>query len=237
MLLWAAENYDVDATGITLSRNQHAYVNRLIEEKRPVGGGCAWSCSTPQLGRRRAVRQDRLGGHVRASDSAQLPGYFAKLRRLVKPGGLVMNHGITAGGVYNAELGNGMGEFIEKYIFRAASFTHISSVLEAVTAGGLEAVDDENLRPHYARTLWAWSDALEACCPRSRASCRESRASVAARLPAVPGRLRDGVRARLDFLHQVLVTTSATGRTDELDMARDLAYPWRRDYIYAGNAR
>ena len=32
-----------------------------------------------------------------------------------------MNHGITAGGVYNAELGNGMGEFIEKYIFRAAS--------------------------------------------------------------------------------------------------------------------
>src|SRR3546814_2663128 len=33
LLLWAAEHYGVDATGITLSKNQHVYVNRLIEEK------------------------------------------------------------------------------------------------------------------------------------------------------------------------------------------------------------
>ena len=33
LLLWAAEHYGVDATGITLSKNQHAYVQRLIEEK------------------------------------------------------------------------------------------------------------------------------------------------------------------------------------------------------------
>src|SRR5690606_7789854 len=33
LLLWAAEHYGVEATGITLSKNQHAYVNRLIEEK------------------------------------------------------------------------------------------------------------------------------------------------------------------------------------------------------------
>ena len=33
LLLWAAENYGVDATGITLSKNQYAHVNRLIEEK------------------------------------------------------------------------------------------------------------------------------------------------------------------------------------------------------------
>lgn len=128
---------------------------------------------------------------------AQLPGYFAKLRRLVKPGGLVMNHGITAGGVYNAELGNGMGEFIEKYIFPGGELTHISSVLEAVTAGGLEAVDDENLRPHYARTLWAWSGSMPAR-GRAHPAGRAGRA-FAARLPAVPGRLRDGIRARLDF--------------------------------------
>ena len=33
LLLWAAENYGVDATGITLSKNQHAYVNKLIDER------------------------------------------------------------------------------------------------------------------------------------------------------------------------------------------------------------
>ena len=33
LLLWAAEHYGVDATGITLSKNQHALRAALIEEK------------------------------------------------------------------------------------------------------------------------------------------------------------------------------------------------------------
>src|SRR3954451_19959609 len=33
LLLWAVENYGVKAQGITLSKNQHAYVNRLIDER------------------------------------------------------------------------------------------------------------------------------------------------------------------------------------------------------------
>src|SRR3546814_17999312 len=89
---------------------------------------------------------------------AQVQCYFSKLRRLLRPGGLVLNHGITAGGVDNSELGAGMGEFIEKYIFPGGELTHISNVLAKLTDGGLEGVDIENLRPHYARTLWAWSE-------------------------------------------------------------------------------
>ena len=34
LLLWAAEHYGVDATGITLSRNQHAHVQRLVQWAR-----------------------------------------------------------------------------------------------------------------------------------------------------------------------------------------------------------
>ena len=33
LLLWAAEHYGVRADGITLSKNQHAHVNRLIDER------------------------------------------------------------------------------------------------------------------------------------------------------------------------------------------------------------
>jgi cyclopropane-fatty-acyl-phospholipid synthase len=33
LLLWAAEHYGVRATGITLSKNQHAHVSRLISER------------------------------------------------------------------------------------------------------------------------------------------------------------------------------------------------------------
>lgn len=39
---------------------------------------------------------------------------------------------------------------------------HVSHVLRVMAGQGLQTVDMENLRPHYARTLWCWSDALEA---------------------------------------------------------------------------
>ena len=38
---------------------------------------------------------------------------------------------------------------------------HVSHVLEKTADANLEPVDVESLRPHYAKTLWAWSDALE----------------------------------------------------------------------------
>src|SRR3990167_6237001 len=92
---------------------------------------------------------------------ANMTAYFRKIRRLLAPGGMVMNHGITAGGPDNDQLGAGMGDFIEKYIFPGGQLLHVSDVLNHMARGGLEMVDMENLRPHYARTLWDWSDALE----------------------------------------------------------------------------
>jgi cyclopropane-fatty-acyl-phospholipid synthase len=92
---------------------------------------------------------------------SMLPTYFGKIRRLLRPGGLLMNHGITAGGTRNAQLGAGIGDFIERYIFPGGELLHVSNVLRDMADSGLEALDVESLRPHYARTLWAWSDALE----------------------------------------------------------------------------
>jgi len=97
-----------------------------------------------------------------------LPAYFEKIQRLLRPGGLLMNHGITAGGTRNHQLGAGMGEFIERYIFPGGELQHVSKVTEAMSEAQLEPLDLENLRPHYARTLWAWSDALEARLAQAR---------------------------------------------------------------------
>jgi cyclopropane-fatty-acyl-phospholipid synthase len=93
---------------------------------------------------------------------AHLSDYFQTLYGLLRPGGWVLNHGITAGGVNNHQLGAGMGDFIEKYIFPGGELVPIQEVLRTTALGGLEVVDVENLRPHYAKTLWAWSDRLEA---------------------------------------------------------------------------
>ncbi|AYD65956.1 methyltransferase domain-containing protein [Achromobacter sp. B7] len=233
LLLWAAEHYGVDATGITLSRNQHAYVTKLIEEKGLSGRVRMSLLDYRKLDETAPFDKIASVGMFEHVGRAQLDGYFAKLRRLLRPGGLIMNHGITAAGVYNAELGNGMGEFIEKYIFPGGELTHISVVMQAMTNGGLEEVDVENLRPHYARTLWAWSDALEARLPEAAQVLHGEEGARSLRayrlyLAGCAMAFEHGWIA----LHQILGQTPAVGRADELDNPGDLAYPWRRDYMY-----
>lgn len=234
LLLWAAEHYGVDATGITLSKNQHAYVNRLIQEKGLQGRVRMELLDYRKLDESQPYDKIASVGMFEHVGRAQLEGYFSKLRRLLRPGGLIMNHGITAGGVDNAELGAGMGEFIEKYIFPGGELTHISHVLESLAEGGLEDLDIENLRPHYARTLWAWSDALEACLPQARAalSGEQGERSLRAYRMYLAG-CAMGFEHGWIALHQIVAQPRGSGRSDELDHPADLTYPWRRDYIYS----
>ncbi|MBB5213566.1 cyclopropane-fatty-acyl-phospholipid synthase [Parapusillimonas granuli] len=233
LLMWAAENYGVDATGITLSRNQHAHVNRLIEEKGLQGRVRMELLDYRKLDESAPYDKIASVGMFEHVGRAQLEGYFSKLRRLLRPGGLILNHGITAGGVDNAELGAGMGEFIEKYIFPGGELTHISHVLEHMAEGGLEDLDIENLRPHYARTLWAWSDALEARLPEARATLQgeQGERSLRAYRMYLAG-CAMGFEHGWIALHQVLAQPRPGGGDDELDYPAGQAYPWRRDYIY-----
>jgi cyclopropane-fatty-acyl-phospholipid synthase len=234
LLLWAAENYGIEGTGITLSRNQHAYVSRLIEEKGLSGRVRMELLDYRKLDESRPYDKIASVGMFEHVGRAQLPGYFSKLRRLVSPSGLVLNHGITAAGVHNSELGNGMGEFIEKFIFPGGELTHISKVLETMTEGGIEAVDVENLRPHYARTLWHWSDNLEKKMEQAKIVLpgEQGERSLRAYRIYLAG-CAMGFEHGWIALHQVLGQTNTVGREDELDLPADLAYPWRRDYIYA----
>lgn len=233
LLLWAAEHYGVDATGITLSHNQHAYVNRLIDEKGLGGRVRMELLDYRKLDEQHAYDKIASVGMFEHVGRAQLVGYFSKLRRLLRPGGLIMNHGITAGGVDNAQLGAGMGEFIDKYIFPGGELTHISNVLHSMTEGGLEDLDVENLRPHYARTLWAWSDSLEAQLEAARATLSDEKGerSLRAYRMYLAG-CAMGFEHGWIALHQVLAQHRAGGPGDVLSSNDASAYPWRRDYMY-----
>jgi cyclopropane-fatty-acyl-phospholipid synthase len=162
LLLWAAERYGVRATGITLSKNQHAHVQRLIDARGLAGRVRMELRDYRELPEREPFDKIASVGMFEHVGRAQLPAYFAKLHRLLMPGGLLLNHGITAAGTRNVKLGAGIGDFIERYIFPGGELLHLAHVLATMADAGWEAVDVENLRPHYARTLWAWSDALEA---------------------------------------------------------------------------
>jgi len=174
LLMWAAEHYGVEAHGITLSRNQHAHVNRLIEE-RGLGGRVKMELlDYRELPEGRPYDKIASVGMFEHVGRALMPQYFQKIHRLLKPGGLLMNHGITAGGTRNHQLGAGMGDFIERYIFPGGELMHVSKVTEIMSEAHFEPLDLENLRPHYAKTLWAWSDALEAQLDKARELTSES---------------------------------------------------------------
>ncbi|WP_157271101.1 class I SAM-dependent methyltransferase [Azohydromonas aeria] len=228
LLLWAAERYGVRAHGITLSKNQHAHVNRLIEERGLRGR------VRMELLDYRALPEDEpfdkiaSVGMFEHVGRAQLPTYFAKIHRLLKPGGLLMNHGITAGGTRNRQLGAGIGDFIQRYIFPGGELLHVSHVLRDMADAGLEMVDTENLRPHYARTLWAWSDALEAC--RARAEAVAGERVVRAYRLYLAGSAASFEQGWLS-LHQMLASRPS-GDTDDGPMrGAQSAYPFNRDYM------
>ena len=234
LLLWAAENYGVDATGITLSRNQHAYVNRLIEERGLQNRVRMQLLDYRLLDESRPWDKIASVGMFEHVGRARLPAYFSKIRKLLRPGGLVMNHGITAGAVNHTQLGAGMGEFIEKYIFPGGELVHISTVLAAVTEGGLESVDVENLRPHYARTLWDWSDRLEARLDQARKVLPgpDGEKAIRAYRLYLAGCALSFERGWIS-LNQVLCQPLVEASTDELAANAPQAYPFRRDYMYA----
>lgn len=174
LLLWAAQHYGVQAHGITLSRNQHAHVNRLIEARGLQGRVTMALHDYRDLPEGEPYDKVASVGMFEHVGRAQLGAYFAKIYRLLKPGGLLLNHGITAAGTRTHQLGAGMGDFIERYIFPGGELIHASKVTEVMSDAQFEPLDLENLRPHYARTLWAWSDALEARLAQARELTREN---------------------------------------------------------------
>jgi cyclopropane-fatty-acyl-phospholipid synthase len=162
LILWAARNYGVRALGITLSDEQHRYAQERIREMQ-LGDRCEVRLldyrDVPDGEPFDKISSVGMFEHVGLHN---LPVYFAKINRLLKPGGLVMNHGITTNSVDDAELGSGIGRFVKEYVFPGGELMHVSTVTREMARQGLEVWDAECLRPHYARTLWHWVDRLEA---------------------------------------------------------------------------
>ncbi|MEO6319184.1 MAG: class I SAM-dependent methyltransferase [Polaromonas sp.] len=241
LLLWAAEHYGVDATGITLSKNQHAHVRNLIAEKGLGQRVRIELRDYRDLPENRPFDKISSVGMFEHVGQANMTAYFGKIMRLLVPGGLVLNHGITAGGLEHRQLGAGMGDFIEKYIFPGGELLHVSAVLQHLANAGLEMVDTENLRPHYGRTLWDWSDALEARLDEARNVLTSD---------GGPDRAEKTLRAyrlylagsAMSFeqgwiaLHQILATRPAVDTQPEAIKGAQSVYPFSRDYMYPASA-
>ncbi len=104
-----------------------------------------------------------------------LPAYFSRINEMLTEDGWVLNHGITSTDANDGETSHGGGRFIDRYVFPHGELPHISTVLRTMQEGGLEALDIESLRRHYARTTGLWSQAFEANGEKLKAMVDEKR--------------------------------------------------------------
>ncbi|HEX5616260.1 MAG TPA: class I SAM-dependent methyltransferase [Acidimicrobiia bacterium] len=158
MVRHAAREYGVRAVGVTLSNRQADWaakrvaedglsdlVEIRVEDYRDVTDG-------PYD----AVSSIGMYEHVGAKT---LPAYLERCRALVRPGGRVLNHGIT-----RPHRGPGAiapKSFMGRYVFPDGALHEVGSIVSAVHDAGLEVRHVETLREHYALTLRAWVANLE----------------------------------------------------------------------------
>jgi cyclopropane-fatty-acyl-phospholipid synthase len=91
-------------------------------------------------------------GMVEHVGAANLGAYAATLARLLRPGGLVLNHGIAQ--LFSTPAGE--KSLIQRYVFPDGELPPLNHVLGALQGAGLEPRDVESLREHYTLTLSAW---------------------------------------------------------------------------------
>ncbi len=160
LICWAARYYDVQAHGITLSREQYDYAQKKI-----LNEGLQDKV-TVELRDYRDLEGETIYDKVVSVGMFEhvglknLPVYFAVAQRMLKPGGLFLNHGITQ----DIEgWGKTVGaRFINRYVFPDGELDMVSNVQRAMERTGFEILDVESLRAHYALTLRHWVRQLEA---------------------------------------------------------------------------
>ena len=166
LVVWAAERYGVEARGVTLSRAQaeyaQAWIHRLGLQDRARVDHLDYRDLPAEL------RFDKIAavGVIEHLGIENYPDYFARVHRLLAPGGLFLNHGITHEKNWRR---SSQTEFLERYVFPNGEMDNVSHILDVLERARFEIRDVESLREHYARTTQHWVERLQANAERARA--------------------------------------------------------------------
>jgi cyclopropane-fatty-acyl-phospholipid synthase len=155
LALYLAALENVDVTGVTLSKEQHA----LSNEKAQRLGLCDRVRFHLQDYRHVGGQFDRIVSvgmfeHVGVRHYAE---FFAKINALIKDDGLMLLHSIG----HMSPPGTA-SPWLRKYIFPGAYSPALSEVFAEVERASLWVTDLEFLRLHYAKTLNHWCQRFEA---------------------------------------------------------------------------
>jgi cyclopropane-fatty-acyl-phospholipid synthase len=151
LVIHAATHYGVRAVGVTISPAQAELARARVRE---AGLSDRVEIRLADYRDTDDGPYDKIAsvGMVEHVGTAQLPDYFAHLRELLKPGGVLLNHGI----VRPREQKRNPKSFAWRFVFPDGELQTFSRVLTEMEKAGLEPRDTESLREHYALTLRAW---------------------------------------------------------------------------------
>jgi cyclopropane-fatty-acyl-phospholipid synthase len=167
-MMRAMEKYDVNVVGLTLSRNQQAYVEGLFaasdspREKRVLLEG--WEQFTEPVDRIVSIGAFEHFGLDRYDD------FFKSAYQLLPADGVMLLHSIVKpSGEQMQQRGLPITitllrfvKFIMDEIFPGGELPYVAVVEEHAAKAGFSVSRVQSLRMHYARTLGIWAMALEA---------------------------------------------------------------------------
>ena len=151
MGLFLGQQYGVDVTGVTLSKEQHA-----VSSRRALETGLADRVRFKLLDyRQEPDRYDRIVsvGMFEHVGVAHYIEFFRKVKDLLDDDGVMLLHAIG-----RMERPGGTNTWLKKYIFPGGYTPALSEVMAAIEKVGLWVTDIEILRLHYAETLRHWRE-------------------------------------------------------------------------------
>ena len=153
-MFYAAEQHGAHVTGVNTTTEQADWVKAKIAAK-----GLTDKLTIHEADVRRGFGvYDKVVsiGVLEHAGRHQLREVIRAHAKALKPGGLGLIHFIGHVGDRETDF------FIRKYIFPGAWIPSLSKAMDAMEAEGLEILDVENLRRHYALTLDAWTEKFDA---------------------------------------------------------------------------
>ncbi len=160
---YAANQFGVHVTGVTLSREQHAFATQ-----RMVRAGLADRVDIQLVDYRDVTgRFDRVASieMFEAVGQEYWPAYFNKIAEVLEPGGKAGLQIIT---IDDALFGGGAKrtDFIQKYIFPGGMLPSEAALKPVIERAGLTWAAIERYGPSYAETLAEWDRRFQAAWPR-----------------------------------------------------------------------
>ncbi|HGD6326664.1 TPA: class I SAM-dependent methyltransferase [Streptococcus agalactiae] len=153
LIITAAKEYGLNATGITLSEEQASFITKRIKEEGLENK------VTVLIKDYRDIRETYdyitsvgMFEHVGKENLSQ---YFQTISKRLNINGLALIHGIT--GQVGGNHGSGTNSWINKYIFPRGYIPRLTENLNHIASAGLQIADLEPLRRHYQKTLELWT--------------------------------------------------------------------------------